>query len=60
MITTSNYSKEAVEFVSKIDSKIILIDGEQLVDYMIDFNVGVTTMAIFEIKKVDSDYFFEE
>jgi restriction system protein len=60
LITTSNYSKEAVEFVSKIDSKIILIDGEQLVDYMIDFNVGVTTMAIFEIKKVDSDYFFEE
>jgi restriction system protein len=60
MITTSNFSKDAVEYVSKIDSKIILIDGEQLVDYMIDFNVGVNTTNVFEIKKVDSDYFFEE
>lgn len=60
MITTSNFSKEAIEYVSKIDSKIILIDGEQLVDHMIDFNVGVNTTTTFEIKKVDSDYFFED
>ncbi|NMB82998.1 MAG: restriction endonuclease [Ignavibacteria bacterium] len=60
MITTSNFSKDAVEYVSKIDSKIILIDGEQLVDYMIDFNVGVNSTNVFEIKKVDNDYFFED
>jgi restriction system protein len=60
MITTSSFSKEAMDFVSKIDSKIILIDGEELVDYMIDFNVGVNITSAFEIKKVDSDYFIEE
>lgn len=59
-ITTSNYSKDAVDYVSKIDSKIILINGEQLADYMIDFNVGVSVTSKYEIKKIDSDYFVEE
>ena len=59
-ITTSSFTKEATEFATKIDSKIILIDGEQLADYMIDFNVGVTTSSKYELKKIDSDYFIEE
>ncbi len=59
-ITTSNFSKDALDFTSKIDSKIILIDGDQLADYMIDFNVGVTTISKYELKKIDSDYFIEE
>ena len=56
-ITTSSFSKEALEYVNKIDSKIILIDGESLAEYMIDFNVGVTTASQYEIKKIDIDYF---
>lgn len=59
-ITTSSFSRDAIEFVSKIDSKIILIDGDQLADYMIDFNVGVTTTSKYELKKIDLDYFVEE
>lgn len=59
-ITTSDFSKDALDFVSKIDSKIILIDGDQLAEYMIDFNVGVTTTTKFELKRIDSDYFVEE
>ncbi len=59
-ITTSNFSKDAKDFASQIDSKIILIDGEELSDYMIDFNVGVTTTSKYELKKIDSDYFIEE
>ncbi|HEX9251293.1 MAG TPA: restriction endonuclease [Ignavibacteriaceae bacterium] len=59
-ITTSNFSKEAIDFTSKIESKIILIDGDQLADYMIDFNVGVTTTSKYELKKIDLDYFVEE
>ena len=59
-ITTSNFSKDALEFASKIESKIILIDGDQLADYMIDFNVGVTTTSKYELKKIDLDYFVEE
>ena len=59
-ITTSKFTKEAKDFTSKIDSKIILLDGEQLAEYMIDFNVGVTPVSNYEIKKMDSDYFIED
>lgn len=59
-ITTSNFSKEAVDFASRIETKIILIDGEQLAEFMIDFNVGVTKVSTFELKKLDSDYFVED
>ena len=56
-ITTSNFSDGAREFVRTIDSKVVLIDGHQLAELMIDFNVGVTRVVNYEIKKVDSDYF---
>lgn len=59
-ITTSSFTREAYDFVSAIDTKIILIDGAALTEYMIDNNVGVTTEATFEIKRIDSDYFTEE
>lgn len=59
-ITTSNFSNEAHEFASKIETKIILIDGEQLAQYMIDYNVGVSPVSSYEVKKIDTDYFTEE
>lgn len=59
-ITTSNFSKDAEEYASKIDTKIILIDGDKLTDYMIDLNVGVTTTSTYQLKKVDLDYFIED
>ena len=62
-ITTSAFSKGAKEYVSAIDSrdtKIILIDGHQLAQFMIDRNVGVSVVKSYEIKRVDSDYFAEE
>jgi restriction system protein len=43
-----------------IDSKIILIDGEELADLMIDYSVGVSIAILYEIKKIDSDYFSED
>ena len=58
-ITTSDFSREASEYVSRIDSKIVLIDGKTLARLMIDFGVGVTTVAAYEVKKLDSDYFSE-
>lgn len=60
MITTSTFSQEAYDYASRIDSKIVLIDGERLAQLMIDHNLGVSPMATYEIKKVDSDYFTEE
>jgi len=59
-ITTSNFSREANDYASKIDIKIILIDGERLAQLMIDFSIGVTTVSTYEVKKIDTDYFTEE
>lgn len=41
------------------DIKVVLIDGMQLTEYMIDFNVGVSIQQNYEIKRIDSDYFEE-
>ncbi len=56
-ITTSQFTSEAKDFVSRIDKKIVLIDGEQLAQLMIEHGIGVTEVARYEIKKVDLDYF---
>lgn len=60
-ITTAKFTKEAEEFARKDikDIKVILIDREKLLDYMLKFNVGVRTSQTFEIKKIDEDYFLE-
>ena len=59
-ITTSIFSKEAHEYASNIENKIVLIDGERLSQLMIDFDLGVSKTASYDIKRVDSDYFVEE
>ncbi|TVP69069.1 MAG: restriction endonuclease [Leptolyngbya sp. LCM1.Bin17] len=58
-ISSSSYTNEARDFVSRIDSKIILIDGQTLAQYMIEFGVGVSTREIYQLKKIDFDYFTE-
>ncbi len=59
-ITTSDFTKEAVEYVRNIDNKVVLMNGALLSNLMIDHNVGVSLAATYEIKKIDSDYFMEE
>jgi restriction system protein len=59
-ITTSAFSADAEDCVSRIDAKVVLIDGEALAQMMIDHDVGVSTVGTYEVKKVDSDYFSEE
>jgi restriction system protein len=58
-ITTSEFTRDAVEYVRAIDSKIVLIDGKQLARLMIQQNVGVSRESVYEVKRVDSDYFAE-
>ncbi|WP_298630230.1 restriction endonuclease [uncultured Porphyromonas sp.] len=58
-ITTSSFTKEAKEYAPKNDTKIVLIDGEELADYMIDYNLGCTTHQTYEVKKIDNDYFID-
>jgi restriction system protein len=57
MITTSSFTREARNFVDRINKRIILIDGENLARYMIEFGVGVATARTYEVKRVDLDYF---
>ena len=59
VITTSDFSRGAREYVNTINSKIVLIDGRQLAELMIEYNVGVSTVKTYEIKRVDSDYFID-
>lgn len=59
-ITTSDFSRDAQDYASRIESKIVLIDGDTLAQLMIDNNLGVSPAAVYEIKRIDSDYFAEE
>jgi restriction system protein len=59
-ITTAGFSKDAREYAAVIDMKIILIDGEELANLMIDHNVGVATVDSYTVKRLDSDYFTQE
>ena len=59
-ITTSSFASTANDYVKNINKKVILIDGEQLAGLMIDYGVGVSTVDIYEIKRLDSDYFDAE
>ena len=58
-ITTSDYSKEARNYVEKLSKKIVLINGQELTRFMIEFNVGVSTKKTYDVKRIDSDYFEE-
>lgn len=59
-ITTGVFSGEAAEYVRNIEPKVILIDGRQLAEFMIDFGVGVNSVTSYDVKRIDSDYFEEE
>lgn len=59
-ITTSNFTKEALDYTPRNETKIVLIDGQELAQLMIDHNLGCTTQQTYQLKKIDSDYFGEE
>ncbi|MCT7985219.1 restriction endonuclease [Laspinema sp. A4] len=59
-MTLSSFTPNAKEYVGQIAQKVILIDGDELAQLMIEHNVGVSPIVSYEIKKVDSDYFIEE
>jgi restriction system protein len=59
-VTTSNFSAQAKDFVNNLTQRIVLIDGRQLADLMIEHNVGVRVHRTVEFKRVDEDFFAEE
>jgi restriction system protein len=58
-ITTSDFSRDAEDFVARIDARIVLVNGSTLATLMIDHAIGVTPVASYEVKRIDSDYFDE-
>jgi len=56
-ITTASFTKEAREYAKH--NHIVLVDGDDLADLMIEYNLGVSTTHAYEIKKIDSDFFEE-
>jgi len=60
LMTTSRFTQDAEDYVGRIEKRIVLIDGEQLAQLMIDHGIGVTEIAMYSVKKVDSDYFLDE
>lgn len=58
-ITTSDFTDGAKEYVNRIEKKIILINGQELAEYMFKFNIGVSKAGEYILKKIDMDYFDE-
>ena len=59
-VTTSTFSSHAAEFVRHLALRVVLIDGRQLAELMIEHNVGVRTSRALEFKRLDEDFFSEE
>lgn len=59
-ITTSAFAQPSIEYALNINKKIVLIDGEELTNLMIDHDIGITRSGSYDIKKIDSDYFSED
>lgn len=59
-VTTSDFSKEAVSYIDRVQQRVVLINGQKLAQLMIEHGVGVRTRSIFKIKSLDEDYFSDQ
>jgi restriction system protein len=59
-ITTSEFSRDALDYAASLDAKIVLIDGRQLAEYMVEARVGVAVRQVYETFRVDEDFFGDE
>lgn len=58
-LTTAGFTKDAMDFISKVQSRVVLIDGQKLANLMIDYGIGVSIRMNYEIRQLDTDYFGE-
>lgn len=56
-ITTSTFSREAIEYADTVNPRVILVNDKQLAELMLDHDVGVTVATRYDIKRIDLDYF---
>jgi restriction system protein len=60
LITTSSFTRDALDYVTRIEKRIVLIDGALLTNLMIDHGVGVSDVVTYHVKRIDADYFGDE
>jgi restriction system protein len=56
-LTTSDFTKEAEDYITTLATTIVLVNGMQLAHLMIEYGIGVTKVATYDIHRIDSDYF---
>ena len=59
-ITTSSFTRDAIDYADRLEIKIVLIDGQRLAELMFEYGVGVSPVSTYGVKKVDHDFFLEE
>jgi len=60
LITTSTFTSDAQSYAATVSPRVILVDGRELAELMLDHDVGVNRSTQYEIKTVDEDYFDED
>ena len=60
LITTSAFTKDAIEYAKNLQTTIVLIDGRQLSELMIEYGIGVSDVETIKLKRLDEDYFSDE
>ena len=58
-VTTSTFDAKAIAKAETAHHKIVLIDGEKLVDLMHKYDVGVQTRTVYKVKQIDEDFFID-
>lgn len=59
-VTTSTFSKQAIEYIKGLQQRVILIDGARLTELMVEFGVGVRTSRVISVKRLDEDFFSDD
>jgi restriction system protein len=59
-LTTSTFTKDAHEYANGLETKVILIDGQELAKFMFDYEVGISTESTYVIKRIDNDFFEDD
>ena len=59
-VTTAQFSEHARQYASSLDSRLVLVDGRELAKLMVDHGLGVVAEGVYELKRIDTDYFAEE
>jgi restriction system protein len=59
-ITTSRFTREAINYAEQLEDRVILVDGDRLTELMFEYGLGVSTVNTYEVKRVDNDFFDDE